>query len=322
MRVRSCSSSMKWSEVFAPRRSRLTDAPVPEPGMGEILVRILACGVCGSEYPLWAGAKNAPLRLGHEVSGEVVSLGAGVRGIRPGDPVTGLFRPGFAEYTVSPAEAAVLIPEGMGFQEACLGEPVACAVSGALRIDVGLGKTVAVIGLGFMGLIALQLLRMKGAFRVLAVDTRPETESAARRLGADEFFLPADVPSDFFLTDSAGEGGVDVVAECSGTESALDLAVRMLKRHSILSVVGYHQGGPRSVDFQMLNWKAADVINAHEKRKDFKMECLRIGLALAAAGRLELGSLITHRYDLDEVDKAFKDYEEKAGGYIKGVVLP
>ena len=103
---------------------------------------------------------------------------------------------------------------------------------------------------------------------------------------------------------------------------ALELAVRMLKRHSVLSVVGYHQGGPRSVDFQMLNWKAADVINAHEKRTDFKMDCLLIGLALAAAGRLELGSLITHRYPLEEADRAFADYESKPDGYIKGLILP
>lgn len=313
---------MRISEVISPRRSRLAEVPVPEPGVNDILVRVRACGVCGSEYPSWTEASAAPVRLGHEVAGEVAAVGAGVSGFKPGDRITGLFRQGFAEYAVCPAEAAAPIPGGMGFEEACLGEPVACAVSGALRTDVGLGKTVAVIGLGFMGLLTLQLLRRKGAFRILAIDTRHGTESAARRLGADEFYSPGEVPPELLLTDSAGVGGVDVVAECSGQGPALDLAVRMLKRHSVLSVVGYHQGGPRSVDFQMLNWKAADVINAHEKRRDFKMECLRIGLDLAAAGRLELGSLVTHRYPPDQVDRAFEDYESKPEGYIKGLVLP
>lgn len=313
---------MRISEVVAPRRSRVSEETVPEPGVNDILVRVRACGVCGSEFPTWTEGRDPPVRLGHEVAGEVAAAGTGVSGFEPGDRITGLFRQGFAEYAVCPAEAAAPIPGGMGYEEASLGEPVACAVSGALRTDVGLGKTVAVIGLGFMGLLTLQLLRMKGAFRILAIDARPETGAAARRLGADEFFLPGEVPPGLLLTDSAGAGGVDVVAECSGSGAALELAVRMLKRHSVLSVVGYHQGGPRSVDFQMLNWKAADVINAHEKRTDFKMECLRIGLDLAAAGRLELGSLITHRYPLEEADRAFADYESKPDGYIKGLVLP
>lgn len=313
---------MRISEVADPRSSRITEASVPVPGVNDILVRVRACGVCGSEHPLWARAENPPLRLGHEVAGEVVSIGAGVTGLRPGDRVTGLFRQGFAEYAACPALAAARFPDVLGFEEAALGEPVACAVSGVLRTDLGLGKTVAVIGLGFMGLLVLQLLRIKGAFRILAVDTRHETQESARRLGADEFYRPSDLPQEFLLTDGSGKGGVDVVAECSGSGPALDLAVRMLKRHSILSVVGYHQGGPRSVDFQMLNWKAADVINAHEKRTDFKLECLRIGLDLAASRRLELKSMITHRYPLGDVDLAFADYAAKPGGYIKGLILP
>ena len=313
---------MRISEVEGPGLSRIADAPLPELGINEVLVRVRACGICGSELPLWARADSPSLRLGHEVSGEVTAVGTGVEGFRPGDRVTGLLREGFAEYTVSPAAAVTRIPDSLDFEEACLGEPVACAVSGALRTDVGLGKTVAIVGLGFMGLLTLQLYRIKGAFRILAVDSRPETEAAARRLGADGFYLPSEVPSECFLEDSAGTGGVDVVAECSGNGSALNQAVRMLKRHSVLSIVGYHQGGPRMVDFQMLNWKAADMINAHEKRIDHKMKCLDIGLTLAAADRLELKSLITHRYRLDGIDGAFADYESKPGGYIKGIVLP
>jgi len=249
-------------------------------------------------------------------------VGQGVEGFHPGDLVTGLFRQGFSEYAAAPASVVTRIPEGMDFEEAALGEPLACAISGALRTDVGLGKTVAVLGLGFMGLLTLQLLRIKGAFRTLAVDTRPETEAAARRFGADEFYLPGEIPSEYLLKDSAGTGGVDVVAECSGNAASLSLAVLLLKRHSILSIVGYHQGGPRCVDFQMLNWKAADIVNAHEKRADVAMRCMKTGLLLAAAGRLKASSLITHKYGLEEVDRAYSEYAAKSGGYVKAVVIP
>lgn len=313
---------MRISEVVCPGRSRMADAPVPDQGLNGILVRVRACGVCGSEYPVWKTAELPPLRLGHEVAGEVAAVGPGVEGIAPGDRVTGLFRQGFAEYAAASASVVTRIPETLGFEEGALGEPLACAVSGALRTDVGLGNTVAVLGLGFMGLLTLQLLRMKGAFRILAVDTRPETEEAARRLGADEFYLPGEIPPGFLLKDSSSTGGVDVVAECSGNAASLNLAVLLLKRHSVLSIVGFHQGGPRCVDFQMLNWKAAEVVNAHEKRADVAMRCMKTGLDLAAAGRLEIAPLITHRYGLAEVDRAYSEYAAKPGGYVKAVVVP
>ncbi len=310
---------MKISEVCDPRRSRVVDIPKPEPGVNEVLVRVRACGICGSEHFSWEKAEGSPLYLGHEVAGEVESVGAGVSGIAPGDAVTGLFRRGFAEYSAVDAGAVIKYPRSLGFEVASLGEPISCVVSGILRTDVGLGKTIAVIGMGFMGLMVLQLMRLRGAYRLIAIDTRKDTEDLAKRFGADEFYAPEDVPAEYSLTDSAGSGGVDIVAECTGNARALDLAVRMLKRHAILSIVGYHQGGPRCVDFQMLNWKAADIVNAHEKRVDHKMRCMETGLNLVAKGQLRVESLMTNYYTIGTIDSAFEDFEKKPEGYIKGI---
>lgn len=310
---------MKISEVCGPRQSRIVDIPAPEPGVNDVQVRVKACGICGSEHYSWDKAEAAPLYLGHEVAGEVTCVGAGVSDIAPGDAVTGLFRRGFAEYAVVDARAVLKYPRSLGFEEASLGEPISCVVSGALRTDVSLGKTIVVIGLGFMGLLALQLMKLKGAYRLIAIDTRKDAEELARRFGADEFFAPEDVPAKYLLTDSAGSGGVDIVVECTGNAKALDLAVKMLKRHAILSIVGYHQGGPRCVDFQMLNWKAVDIINAHEKRVDHKIRCMEIGLNLVAKGQLWVESLMTNYYTIDSIDSAFDDFEKKPGGYIKGI---
>jgi len=313
-------TTMKISEVCGPRKSRIVDVPRPEPGINEVQVRAKACGICGSEYFAWDKAEGAPLYLGHEVAGEVTSVGAGVSGIAPGDAVTGLFRRGFAEFTVADAAAVMKYPASLSFEEASLGEPISCVVSGALRTDVSLGKTIAVIGLGFMGLLALQIMKLKGAYHLIAIDARKETEELARRFGADEFFTPGKVPAGYLLTDSGGYGGVDIVVECTGNANALDLAVKMLKRHAILSIVGYHQGGPRCVDFQMLNWKAVDIINAHEKRVDHKMRCMEIGLNLVAGGQLLVESLMTNYYSIDGIDSAFEAFGKKPGGYIKGIV--
>ncbi len=311
---------MRICETFEARRSRIVDMAWEGALPGEVAVRVLACGVCGSEFPSWAKAGGAPLYLGHEVAGEVVSVGPGVRGFAPGDMVTGLFRRGFAEMAAVDAAAVMQCPAGLKSEIAALGEPIACVVSGALRTELGLGKTVAVIGLGFMGTMALQLMRLKGACRLVAVDERADLAARAARYGADEFYLPSELPERYLLRESGGPGGVDVVLECTGRAGALDLAVSMLKPHAILSVVGYHQGGPRCVDFQMLGWKAAEIINAHEKRIDFKMKCMDIGFRLVEAGQLEVGELVTHRYGLYELDRAFEDFEAKSEGYIKGIV--
>lgn len=311
---------MKAVEVYEPGCSRITEVGIPEPGINDVLIRVRACGLCGSEYLTWKLAENAPLSLGHEVSGEVVNTGAGVTGFRRGDRVTGLFRKGFAEYAVAPSQMVYKFPEELDFNLAALGEPVSCVVSGALRTEVGLGKTVAVIGSGFMGLMMLQLLKLKGAFHLIAIDTRADREGLARRFGADEFLTPEKLPPEYLLLESGGTGGVDVVAECTGNEQALGLAVTMLGKHSILSVVGFHQGGSRNVDFQMLNWKAADIVNAHEKRIGFKMQCMETGLKLSAKGKLDLNRLLTHHYNLEHLDQAFRDFAGKPDGYIKGVV--
>ncbi len=311
---------MKTSEVFGPRKSRIVESEMPKIGINDVGVKVKACGICGSEYLTWDKAEGAPLQLGHEVAGEVISVGTGVSGIAIGDAVTGLFRRGFSEFVVADSSAVMKYPTVLNFDEASLGEPISCVISGALRTDVSLGKTIAVIGLGFMGLLALQLMKLKGAYHIIAIDARKETEELARLYGADEFFSPGDVPEKYFLTDSVGVGGVDVVVECTGNAKALDLAVKMLKRHSILSIVGYHQGGQRSVDFQMLNWKAVDIINAHEKRIDHKMSCMDIGLNLVAKAQLRIDKLMTNYYSMDGIDSAFADFGTKPEGYIKGIV--
>jgi threonine dehydrogenase-like Zn-dependent dehydrogenase len=312
---------MRMSELYQPRTSRLIEAEIPNPGPDDVLIKVRACGVCGSEYFDWNGGNNRfPLYFGHEVTGEVVAVGGRVAGFQRGDRVAGLFRKGFAEYALIDQTRVGKLPDPVSFDEAALGEPLLCIVSGALRTDVGLGKTVAIIGVGFMGLLVLQLMKLKGAYRIIAIDTRPEMLEWARHYGADEIYTPDRVPAVYKLDHSTGNTGTDVVIECTGKEAPLNLAIEMVKCHGILSIVGYHQGEYTRVNLQMLNWKSVDLINAHEKRDDHKMRCLDIGLRLMAKGQVSVKELITNRYALDQIDQAFMDFEQKNAGYIKGIV--
>jgi threonine dehydrogenase-like Zn-dependent dehydrogenase len=215
--------TIKISEVYQPRSSRIIDINIKKPKVNEILIKVKACGICGSEYFSWNNADNPPIYLGHEASGEVICVGKGVLGFKPGDNVTGLFRDSFAEYSVIDSSFVMKFPKTLRFDEAALGEPISCVISGALRTEVGLGKTIVVIGLGFMGLMVLQLMRLKGAYKIIAIDTRKEMSELAKHYGADEFYTPEGVPEKYILMDYKGKNGVDIVIECTGKEEALIL---------------------------------------------------------------------------------------------------
>jgi threonine dehydrogenase-like Zn-dependent dehydrogenase len=313
---------MKQAILYEPQHSRLEERSMPAVGPRDVLVRVRACGVCASELHGWRGdAGPYPKEFGHEVAGEVVAVGAEVESVRPGMRVTGLFQKGFAEYARTTDAMVTPIPENVGYAEV-LGEPISCVISAARRTRVEHGDTVAIVGLGFMGLLMLQAIRLKGPARIIAIDVRPEVLEMARRYGADETMTPDQVPDNYKLTSwsNLGKTGVDTAIEASGTQAGLTLAGQMVHEHGMLSILGYHQGGPRQVDMELWNWKALDVLNAHERRAAYQMDCMRRGLALLAAGRLDTASLVTHRMGLDRVDEAFNILNTKVPGFIKAVV--
>jgi threonine dehydrogenase-like Zn-dependent dehydrogenase len=316
---------MRYSQVIAPRTSEVVETTAPAPGPGEVAVRVTACGVCASELHPWAdGLPRYPHRFGHEPVGVVNAVGPDVSGFREGDRVTGLFKEAYADCCLADAALLLPVPNGAA-DEAALGEPIACLVNAQRRTRVELADRVALIGLGYMGLGMLQLLKLRGPSRIVAIDVRDDAREAALKLGAHEAHDPAALPDDFRLTafrDWQSGSGFDVVVEASGTQPGLTLAGELVRAHGVLSIVGYHQGGPRQVDVGMWNWKAIDVVNAHVRRRADLLESMRIGLELTATGQLDLGSLVTHRYGLDEVDRAFGDLQAKPPGFLKAVVRP
>jgi threonine dehydrogenase-like Zn-dependent dehydrogenase len=256
--------------------------------------------------------------------GVVVAVGPEVTRVSEGDRVTGLFNKAYADLCVAKETELLRVPDEVA-EENALGEPLACLVNAQRRTPVELADRVAVIGLGYMGLGMLQLLTLRGPSRIVAIDVREEARAAAMALGADESYDPSQLPEEFKLTnfgDWQSDRGFDVVVEGSGTQPGLTLAGEMVRAHGVLSILGYHQGGPRQVEVGMWNWKAIDVVNAHVRRRADLMESMRIGLELTAKGLIDLGALVTHRYTLDEVDRAYNDLQQKPSGFIKAVVRP
>lgn len=317
---------MRQAIVTAPGRIEVLERPNPSPGPGQLLVRVLLCGLCHSELePFLEGPGEGPgLAPGHEVTGEVVRLGDGVAGPPIGTRVTGLFQGGFADLAVTEADRVVPLPDELSV-EAALGEPLSCVVSVGRRLSVELGDTVAVVGLGYMGLLTLQHVLLLGAGRVVGVDPLEEARQSALRYGASEVWAPEEVPDQVIvpMRRSILPGtGASVVIEASGTQGGLDQAGLLVREHGQLAIVGYHNqaGGHRDVDMRLWNWKALNVLNAHERRDDYKMECMRRALALMTSGRLQVADMVTHRYALEKIGDAFQALREKPSGYVKGVV--
>jgi threonine dehydrogenase-like Zn-dependent dehydrogenase len=259
--------------------------------------------------------------MGHEATGRVAALGRGVTGWRIDDRVTGLMSPAHAEVVVARADRLLRVPDGVA-AEAALGEPIACLVNAARRTPVRLADRVAIIGLGFMGLGMLELVALGGASRILAIDVREEALALATSLGAGEGRAPDQLDPEDLAGERDRMAGFDVVIEASGTQAGLDLATRLVRQHGTISIVGYHQGGPRSVDLQAWNFKAIDVVNAHVRRDGDRMSSMAAGLELVASGSLDLGRLVTHRYPLAGVDDAFAALAAKPRGFVKAVILP
>lgn len=319
---------MKQSVLVGPGRSRVVERPTPQPGESDVVVRVGLCGVCASELPLWRSGSGEMMEgaretaLGHEIVGTVAAVGAKVQDLEIGERVTGWLFRGFAEFVMAPRSHVVRIPDSLS-DEAAIGEPLACAMSAARRTAIDLGDRVAIVGLGYMGLLFLMAARHRGAREIVAIDLRAEARSRALTLGADRAYSPDDVEAHWRLTrfDEIAKGhGFDVVVEASGHPSGLSLASEITRAHGVLSIFGYHQDGPRQVDMQMWNWKALEVLNAHERRQDYLMDSMRRGLELATAGRFDPGPLVTHRYTLDAVDEAFSMVDRKPSGFVKAVI--
>lgn len=287
-----------------------------------MLLRVLGCGVCGSDMGPWKGASGLqypmpPGAPGHEVFGRVETLGPGVTGLAVGDPVTALSYRAYSDYDLARAGDVILLPPALT-GKTVLGEPVACAVNITKRWGVKEGDVVVLLGAaGFLGALLLQLLRVPGAprpARVIAVSRRRLPEGMAERLGIDELLTYDD--------DVRGRvGEADVVVEATGYQMPLDLAADLTRVRGRLVIAGYHQGGPRTVNLQLWNWRGIDVVNAHERDPEIYKRGMEEGVALLAEGKLDLDPLITHTFPLEDIDRAFATTEGRPDGFLKSVVL-
>jgi L-iditol 2-dehydrogenase len=309
--------------ILTVRGFELRNVAEPVRGPGQVLIRTAGIGVCEGDVFRYKEfrehAKDGDEAwMGHEASGVVTEVGAGVEGLAPGDRVS-VNGGQFAELIAADAGAVGRVPDGVELTRA-LGEPVACCVHAAWRFGIRLGDRVAVIGSGFMGLLCMQLARLSGAAEVCAMDLFGWRLHTARELGADSTFDPSGMDP---ARVAEQLGLFDVVIEAAGTQSSLDLATPLVRQHGRLVLVGYHitNGGMRAVNMQEWNFRAIDVIHGHVRNMREKRDAMEAGLRLMASGRLNVPPLVTC-YPMAEVGGAFEDLVARKEGLFKAVLVP
>jgi threonine dehydrogenase-like Zn-dependent dehydrogenase len=319
-------ATMRAAVLTGAGKYKIIDVPLPEPGPGQVRVRLEGCGVCASnltpwEGPDWVQFPTDPGALGHEGWGIIDAVGEGVAELRIGDRVGALSGNAYAGYDIVDASQAVKLPDSLEDFDLPL-EPFGCAFNIFRRSDICLGQTVAVIGIGFLGAILVRLASDAGA-RVIAISRRQQSLDLARLMGADETITMDDHWQIIERTrELTGGSFCDRVIEAVGKQWPLDLAAELTREGGRLIIAGYHQDGPRQVNMQLWNWRGFDVVNAHERDPAVSVQGMREAVAAIERGVIDPRMLITHRYPLDRLGEALDATRERAGAFVKAVVVP
>ncbi|MCE1252232.1 MAG: zinc-binding dehydrogenase [Anaerolineae bacterium] len=337
---------------------RVQEFPVPEPGPLEVLLKIHAVAICGTDPTViskgWTGMPPYGTFIpGHEYSGEVVALGPAVSQFKVGDrvaiethkgcghcmnckrgkyticlnygkPETGhrhygfTTNGGYAQYAVNHISTLYKIPDNVSYDEAALVTTAACAHFALDNIG-GLmgGETVAVLGPGPIGLMAVQLVKALGAHKVILTGTRDDRLEVGKKIGADVTVNIYNQDPVKVVKEETGGLGVDLVVECSGSSKAVAEAIEMAARGGRLSLVG----DPHDLTTINLRRFVLDDMRAAGVRGEGNGDCAR-SLALFSEGKIQGKPLITHHFPLEKINEGIETFVQRKGGAIKVIIQP
>lgn len=315
---------MRSAILYGPHDFRIEETPTPAMSDDEVLIRVKACGVCHSELHQWeVKIKDLeyPRHIGHEVAGEIIKTGKNVKDFKPGQRVAvWADGKGYAEELVAKPDRLCIISPDIPY-ELALSEPIACTTNGVTKAGIELDDTVALVGTGFMGLILLQEIKLRGVKHLIAIDVRDEMLELAEKLGADIVINPKNEDPVKKIKEITDGRGVDVCFEVGGVQSTFELAPELVRMEGKLVIFGYHPGPRQIKDLGYWNWMAFDIINAHFRDLNTILKGARVGMELLNEGKIDMSPLITHRYKLDEIEAAFQAAREKPLGFVKSVIV-
>jgi len=326
---------MKVAMYYNNSDVRLEEIPVPKIGPHELLVKVKASGICGSDVMEWYRIRRAPLVLGHEISGEIAALGQGVECYSEGDRVfvshhvpcntcrfclagrftvcdtlhnTNFDPGGFSEYIRVPEinvdRGVFLLPDDISFEEGTFIEPLACVLHGQRMVNIKPGQSVLVIGSGISGLLHIKLAFALGAGRILATDINDYRLRAAKRFGADAVINAGEKGDISKRLRMLNDGRLaDLVIVCTGSESVIEGVLKSVDRGG--TVLFFAPSKPDvTVPFPLNDfWRNEITVTTSYAASP---EDIITAVELIRAKRVEVKDMITHRLSLADTGKGFK----------------
>lgn len=337
--------TVRAARLHAAKDVHIDEVPTPEPARGEVLVRVRAVAVCPSDLRLYQDGHASgvvpdhPMIQGHEFSGEVAALGAGVEGPPPGTPVAvepswhcgecdvcraghenlcrNIVFPSFpqrdgalAEYIACPAFAVRALPEGVSFIEGALIEPLGVGIHAVRLSGVTRGDRVAILGAGTIGMCVMLVLRARGVREIALAEPIEARREWPERLGAE--------PTGASWADLS-EAGVEaeIVFECSGDNEAVEQAMRLTRPAGRVIVVGIPHPDQVCFDSTVPRRRELTVMFSRRSR-----DTLDEAIELIASGAVDLAALPVRRYPLDRTGEAMEATAARPGEMLRAVVEP
>ncbi len=345
--------TMQAAVLYGKEDVRLESVPVPAPGPGELLVRVRTALTCGTDVKVFrlgyhAKMINPPALFGHEMAGDVVAIGEGVTNFRVGERIVAansapcdrcffcrrgqrnlcedlLFNNGaYAEFFRLPARIVekntYRIPESLDYKDAALAEPLACALRGLDESGLQAGDTLAVMGLGPIGLMFVRLARYVFGARVIAIARRIEQVDRAVMLGAEEGVVMGE-PSALIAAVRANSNGrgADVVIEAIGLPRTWELGTQLVRRGGTINFFGGCPSGTK-VAFETALLHYSEITcraSFHHTPAHF-----RRALEILASGKINASHVVNHEEPLSQLPQILSDMAHRRNGQIKTAIIP
>jgi len=340
---------MKAAVLYRVRDLRLEDVMTPKIKDDEVLIRIHATGICGTDIHIYRGEwkTRMPIILGHEFSGVIAEIGRGVSNLNVNDPVVAepnipcgscyfcrmskrnyfcenlqavgvTINGAFAEYVKIKAANVYRLPKDLSLEEAALIEPLACCIRGVDQAGIRIGDTVAIIGAGPIGLILLQLAKLAGASMLIQTDMEDARLKMARKLGADYVInITEEDPVEAIKRLTNGYG-TDVAIEAVGSPKAITQAMRATRRGGRLNIFGV---SPQDAVWEVKPFELYDkeLTITTSYRSPFTFQR---AVKIVSSRKVNLKPLISHVFRLEEIQRAFEVAEKRLEDAVKVLVKP
>jgi L-iditol 2-dehydrogenase len=347
---------MKAAVLHAPADLRIEEVAKPQPGPGEVLVKVGAAGICGSDIGrvMVTGTYRFPTIPGHEFAGTIEEVGQGVTHLKPGDRVAvaplmpcfdcewcraGTFSlcddydflgsrsdGAFAEYLRAPARNVLKVPDTVSLEVAATIEPAAIILHGIQKLDLKLGDAVAVVGCGALGFFAVQFAKLSGAQPLIAIDVDDEKLALARKIGADVCINPTREDAVAAVKAATGGRGVAVSLECAGSAPGRDLSILIAAKQGTVLLYGTAYGDVTFAEkaFARMVREELQVVGSWNSYSlPFPGKEWFDILELLRTNRLLVDPLITHRATLEEAPAIFHALKARTfGPYAKILFKP